>query len=896
MKPDQGRKQDSLPWGRLGPLLDDLIDLPASEQQKRVDSLRAEDPALTEGLAGLLVHAAELERQGFLDAQEEEAATGVVSDAGVGPELIGQRIGPYEVQRELGQGGMGTVWLAQRVDGRFDAQVAIKFLKPGLFGKGPSRRFMREGQLLGRLSHPHIARLLDAGLHEGGQPYLVLEYVEGQAIDKFCAQRGLDVAGRIRLFLDVLSAVAHAHSRLILHRDLKPSNILVTAAGEVKLLDFGVAKLLVDATQAQEGVPAAELTQHAGSAFTPQFAAPEQIQQAEVTTATDVYALGVLLYLLLSGRHPTEGGTRTPLDRLKAVVEIEPRRLSSVAAASGEPAVARQARLLKGDLDLIVAHALKKQPAERYANAQALADDLQRWLDHEPVRVRPDGHLYLLGRFVRRNRWAVGLGVLAILLLAGLTAGSVWQAQRAKAAQWQAQEVLTFMLGELADKLRPVGRLDLLYGVGGQALEVLGRQERLSPVTRLQRAKALILIGEVRVAKRDLDAALEPLRAANELMREEPPTPDLAPAWRQMQGNAAFWLGHAQYRQRNLEEAGVWLGRHREISERWLMESPNDLDAAAELSSAENNQGTLYLAQGRLHEAERAFRRSLELKERVMSERPHDTGLQSDWADSVTWLGTTLSRAGRHRRAADLFDTALVRVQHLRQSHPKNLELLASEASYQRFMGVALNELGDARALGLLNSAAASAERLVSADPVNRAWGFIAVEAAADQLLLWPAGPAARSRRAWELFGRLEDLHPDRGPLDSWLPRQTMLLTQALRPRCAGAQCPLAQERLERVAARVAQARKRNPHDQQLLVAALRLLQLQADLQRDQQARAQIHCRAADSLLAAHRDWLRVHSEITRLWLWVDACLAGDATQSADRAAALTWLQQERER
>lgn len=175
MKPDQGRKQDSLPWGRLGPLLDDLIDLPASERQKRVDSLRAEDPALTEGLAGLLVHAAELERQGFLDAQEEEAATGVVSDAGVGPELIGQRIGPYEVQRELGQGGMGTVWLAQRVDGRFDAQVAIKFLKPGLFGKGPTRRFMREGQLLGRLSHPHIARLLDAGLHEGGQPYLVLE-------------------------------------------------------------------------------------------------------------------------------------------------------------------------------------------------------------------------------------------------------------------------------------------------------------------------------------------------------------------------------------------------------------------------------------------------------------------------------------------------------------------------------------------------------------------------------------------------------------------------------------------------------------------------------------------------------------------------------------------------
>ena len=305
---------------------------------------------------------------------------GALSDAGVGPELSGQRIGPYQVLRELGQGGMGTVWLAQRVDGRFDAQVAIKFLKPGLLGNGLSSRFAREGQILGRLSHPHIARLLDAGLHEGGQPYLVLEYVAGQPIDKFCSQQGLDLQGRIRLFLDVLSAVAHAHSHLILHRDLKPSNILVTTAGQVKLLDFGIAKLLVDATQAQEETPPTELTQHAGSAFTPQFAAPEQIQQSEVTTATDVYALGVLLYLLLSGRHPTEGRTRTPLDRLKAVVEAEPPRLSSVAAACDEPTIARQARLLKGDLDLIVAKALKKQPAERYANAQALADDLQRSL------------------------------------------------------------------------------------------------------------------------------------------------------------------------------------------------------------------------------------------------------------------------------------------------------------------------------------------------------------------------------------------------------------------------------------------------------------------------------------------------------------------------------------
>lgn len=887
---------DSPPPSRPGPIDNDPIDPPASEQGRRIDVLRAENPGLAERLAGLLAPTAVPRRRGLLDTLATQATMGAPLDAGVGPELSGQRIGPYQVLRELGQGGMGTVWLAQRVDGRFDAQVAIKFLKPGLLGNGLSSRFAREGQILGRLSHPHIARLLDAGLHEGGQPYLVLEYVAGQPIDKFCSQQGLDLQGRIRLFLDVLSAVAHAHSHLILHRDLKPSNILVTTAGQVKLLDFGIAKLLVDATQAQEETPPTELTQHAGSAFTPQFAAPEQIQQSEVTTATDVYALGVLLYLLLSGRHPTEGRTRTPLDRLKAVVEAEPPRLSSVAAACDEPTIARQARLLKGDLDLIVAKALKKQPAERYANAQALADDLQRWLVHEPVRVRPDSHLYVLGRFVRRNRWAVGLGGLATLVLAVLTAGSIWQAQRAQAAQWQTQEVLAFMLGELADKLRPVGRLDLLYVVGGQALKVLDQHERLSPINRLQRAKALIVIAEVRVTKREIETALEPLRVANQLVGDDPPDPDLASAWRQVQAHAAFWLGHAHYRLNDHREAQIWFTRHREIGEQWLKESPKNPDAEVELSYAENSQGTLYIAQGRLVEAEQAFRRSVELKERVMSQRPDSAALHDDWADSLSWLGTALSRSGRHRRAAELFDTALVRVQRLRQSHPNDLEWLASETSLQRFLGVALHELGDPRAPGVLNGAAAGAERLMRADPGNRTWGFIAIEAAADQLMLWPADAQARSKRAWELLDRLDSLNPDRGPLDSWLPRQTKLLFQALLPRCAGAQCASAEERIERLAERVAQARKRNPYDQQLLAAALRLLRLQAELQGDQPARAQAHCRSADALLSAHRGWLQVHSEITQAWVWVDRCLAGDAPDSSDRVAALSWLRQQRER
>jgi len=225
--------------------------------------------------------------------------------------MAGQTVGSYTVERELGQGGMGSVWLARRTDGRFEGFVAIKFLNAGLTARGGPERFAREGSILARLAHPNIARLLDAGVAGGGsQPYLVLEYIDGLPIDRYCEARALDLAARVRLFLDVLAAVAHAHNRLILHRDLKPSNILVTAAGEVKLLDFGIAKLLDDAT-----VPAAatELTQMAGRAFTLQYAAPEQLQGGDVATATDVYALGVLLYVLLGGVHPTTGSTTAPL-------------------------------------------------------------------------------------------------------------------------------------------------------------------------------------------------------------------------------------------------------------------------------------------------------------------------------------------------------------------------------------------------------------------------------------------------------------------------------------------------------------------------------------------------------------------------------------------------------
>ena len=236
-------------------------------------------------------------------------------------------IGPYRLVNKIGQGGMGQVWLAERSDGRFERKAAVKFLNVALMGQVGEDRFKREGAILGRFSHPNIAELLDAGVSSSGQPYIVLEYVEGKPIDRYCDQSALDVKARIALFLDVLGAVAHAHANLIVHRDIKPSNVLVNKDGHVKLLDFGIAKLLEE--EGQENA-ATLLTREGESPLTPEYAAPEQVTGGPVTTATDVYTLGVLLYQLLCGQHPAGSGVRTPASLLKAIVDTEPPRLADV--------------------------------------------------------------------------------------------------------------------------------------------------------------------------------------------------------------------------------------------------------------------------------------------------------------------------------------------------------------------------------------------------------------------------------------------------------------------------------------------------------------------------------------------------------------------------------------
>ncbi len=426
-------------WDRLSPLLDEALELNPAERAAWLAEQHRRDPVLGAELDELLRRDGLLESERFLDP-----STG---PAPLGGGLAGTVLGNYRLERLLGQGGMGTVWLARRSDGRFEGEAAIKFLNLAVAGPVGEARFRREGSALARLSHPNIARLLDAGLGPAGQPYLVLERVDGVPLDDWCDERRLPVEGRIRLFRQVLEAVAHAHASLIVHRDLKPANILVTPEGRVKLLDFGIARIL------EEGDAGALRTGAGERMLTLEYASPEQVRGEPVSTATDIYSLGVVLYRLLSGQHPTSGGRSAPAEQLRSILDTDPAALSRAVTPGGaitaeqlaQMAVARDAqperlrRTFAGDLDNILAKALRKEPEARYQTVRALADDLDRYLRHEPVSARPDSWRYRAAKFVRRNRGGVTSALLVTVALIGTTGMAAFQMRVAQRERDQAR-------------------------------------------------------------------------------------------------------------------------------------------------------------------------------------------------------------------------------------------------------------------------------------------------------------------------------------------------------------------------------------------------------------------------------------------------------------------------
>jgi eukaryotic-like serine/threonine-protein kinase len=399
-------------WQRLSELLDLALGLSdPGERAQWLAALEQQDKGLAAEVARML---AVREREGF--SQFLAAPLSVPGALPTTATLAGRAVGPYILEAEIGRGGMGSVWRARRADGRVSGYVAIKFLHAAWLGRDGDTRFRQEGNLLARLDHPNIARLIDAGILDDIYPYLVIEYVDGLPIDEYCEREHLSLEARLQLFQATLSAVAHAHSHLIVHRDIKPSNVYVTFGGVIKLLDFGIAKLLDD------GDEPSPRTKTSLRALTPQYAAPEQLLGQPITTQTDVYALGLVLYLMLTGRHATPQDAQGAANLVRAIVDQDPPRASTAAEDIG------RRRALDGDLDNILAKALKKAPPERYSNVPAFSDDLRRYLAHEPVTAGPDTVRYRVSKFVRRHRGAVATTALTAiaLILAILITTAQW--------------------------------------------------------------------------------------------------------------------------------------------------------------------------------------------------------------------------------------------------------------------------------------------------------------------------------------------------------------------------------------------------------------------------------------------------------------------------------------
>jgi serine/threonine protein kinase len=449
-------KLDPAQLRTLSGLLDDALDLPEEEQRAWLDSLGQEFASLKPLLEQMLARRDSVETGDLIDTLPQFDLGDDDVDRG-SDFSAGAALGPYRLLRELGRGGMGEVWLAERSDGLVRRPVALKL--PAIAGarRSLAERFTRECEILAPLTHPHIARLYDVGFTADGQPYLALEYVEGATITAYCDEQRLDLRARVGLFLQVLEAVQYAHSNLILHRDLKPSNILVTPAGEVKLLDFGIAKLMTDGSAHET-----ELTQLGGRALTLDYASPEQIVGAPLTTASDVYSLGVVLYELLAAERPyrLKRGTRGELEEAIAAADpVAPSRaaLSDSAAGARATSLPKLRRALAGDLDTIVLKALRKDSRQRYPAASALADDLQRNLSGLPILARPTSTWYRATRFVRRHAVAVAAASVVAVALVAAAIVSLTLMQRAEQAAATAKReasVATAEQGFLTDLFR----------------------------------------------------------------------------------------------------------------------------------------------------------------------------------------------------------------------------------------------------------------------------------------------------------------------------------------------------------------------------------------------------------------------------------------------------------
>lgn len=468
-------------WDGIEPLLDAALDLPAADRAAYLKQVGEGDPELGAALQQLIQGA---DGEGILDGGAGAEFDRLLAKLAIPGSSIGKRIGPYEIVGEAGHGGMGVVYLAERADQQYTGRVALKLLRPGFDDPSWVQRFLRERQVLATLEHRGIARLFDGGTDDGC-PWFAMEYVDGVPIDVYCRSRALSIVQRVELFLQVCSAVAYAHRRLVIHRDLKPSNVLVDTEGSARLLDFGIAKVVQDREEGDE------TTRTGVTMLTPDYASPEQLRGGIVGTATDVYSLGAMLYELLAGARPFAARGRARHEVERAVAEEDPAAPSEVVRRAGNShpdAPLLPWRRLRGDLDTIILKALHKEPERRYSTVDALAADLRRYLEGAPVVARRDTWRYRSGKFVRRHRAGVLTTAAGVVLLAAFAMQTRLQLSRTETQRRVADQVTEFLASILMEANPSLGGREetTIREVLDRASDRLGKSLKTEPAARVR--------------------------------------------------------------------------------------------------------------------------------------------------------------------------------------------------------------------------------------------------------------------------------------------------------------------------------------------------------------------------------------------------------------------------
>jgi tetratricopeptide (TPR) repeat protein len=659
----------------------------------------------------------------------------------------GDHIGRYAILRRVGTGGMGSVYAAARVDRTYRRLVAIKVVNPGMDSQAILGRFLRERQMLAGLDHPNIARLLDGGTTDDGLPYLVMEYVEGTPIDEHCDRHGLSVSERLKLFVILCHAVQHAHRNLIVHRDVKAANILVTAQGVPKLLDFGIAKLLRPDVWEQN--TALTCTQMAP--MTPEYASPEQLRGEPITTSSDIYSLGVLLYGMLTGRLPYQLRSHSPPELLLAICEKPPIRPSDAVmlgngatpeqrSAPREGSPERLRRRLRGDLDVVLLTALRKEPQRRYASAERFADDIERHLAKRPVRARKDTLLYRAGKLITRHKAGSLAALLAVFALLATTVVAVRQRSRAEQRFNDVRRLANFVVFEFDDAIRG-GETAARKTALAKGLEYLNRLAELSggdPSLQRELIRGYLKIGDVQGnpytpnlgdtqgAERSYRRALE---LAEGLAKASPsdmtPERDVAVAhlrlgdlaalggdrrealerfrsadrtlrslisrgggWRQEALEAASRVGFVESQLGDSSGALASYSRALDLAQAWRSADPSNLQARKGHALALEKVGQTLAGSGKVAEGLEKMRQAVAIYEELSAAQPGNSTARHDLAAHSMVLGDVLAEAGRTGEAVESYRGALRMAQQLTRDDPQNKQ-------YQRDLHLVLGRLAE---------------------------------------------------------------------------------------------------------------------------------------------------------------------------------------------------------